>query len=267
MVLQLAGLLALGIALPPPASRTAVGTASSFTKLVPGLPEQMHTTLASRGISAPTPIQQAAIPRALTGESMLLHAETGSGKSLAFLLPALARLDGLDGAEHKVLVVAPTRELAVQLANEAAGLLPGDDAVQIVAIGCEPSPAALLGASVICCTAAEFMALGVAGGPFAGVVERVLADVKVLVLDELDSLLPIRNVYGARADQKKKAENKKYEEPPAQARRRRRRRRLQQQQQPAARAAAAAAPPTAPHRTPRPRHAHGHALRPRLLPL
>ena len=52
----------------------------------------------------------------------------------------------------------------MQLANEAASLCTREDAVQIVAIGCSPQPAALLGASVICCTAAEFMALGVRGG-------------------------------------------------------------------------------------------------------
>ena len=78
----------------------------------------------------------------------------------------------------------PRRELAVQLANEAAGLCTREDAVQIVAIGCAPQPAALLGASVICCTAAEFMALGVRGGstmsgsskdsPFQGVIEAVM---------------------------------------------------------------------------------------------
>ena len=156
--------LALGVTLPPPPIRSAAGTAASFAELIPALPDHMHAALATRGISAPTPIQQAAIPRALTGESMLLHAETGSGKSLAFLLPALVRLEASYEARHKVLVVAPTRELAVQLANEAASLCTREDAVQIVAIGCSPQPAALLGASVICCTAAEFMALGVRGG-------------------------------------------------------------------------------------------------------
>ena len=117
----------------------------------------------------------------------------------------------------------------MQLANEAASLCTREDAVQIVAIGCSPQPAALLGASVICCTAAEFMALGVRGGStmsgsskdsaFQGVIEAVLADVRVLVLDELDSLLPVYSVYAGnkqRAGEKKKAENKKYDEAAAQ---------------------------------------------------
>ena len=218
--------LALGVTLPPPPIRSVAGAATSFATLVPDLPDQMRAALTARGITAPTPIQQAAIPRALMGESMLLHAETGSGKSLAFLLPALVRLEASNEPRHKVLVVAPTRELAVQLANEAAGLVTREDAVQIVAIGCAPQPAALLGASVICCTAAEFMALGgdagrrVHGDAFTGVVEQVLADVRVLVLDELDLLLPVHSVYAgnkARAGEKKKAENKKYEEAAAQA--------------------------------------------------
>ena len=185
---------------------------SGFARLVPTLPAHVEAALAARGISEPTPIQRAAIPAALAGESMLLHAETGSGKSLAFLVPAILRVE----EPNKVLVVAPTRELAVQLANEAGGLLRREGAVQIVAVGCVPSPDALLDADVICCTAPELLALRAEEGNWVGAVEQVLNAVRVLVLDELDSLLPIQNMYGKRAAQQKKAENKKNLEPPAQ---------------------------------------------------
>ena len=183
-----------------------------FARLVPTLPAHVEAALAARGISEPTPIQRAAIPAALAGDSMLLHAETGSGKSLAFLVPAVLRIE----EPHKVLVVAPTRELAVQLANEAGGLLRRAGAVQIVAVGCTPSPDALLDADVICCTAPELLALRAEEGNWVGAVEHVLNAVRVLVLDELDSLLPIQNMYGKRAAQQKKAENKRSVEPPAQ---------------------------------------------------
>lgn len=183
-----------------------------FARLAPTMPANMEAALAARGISEPTPIQSAAIPTALTGESILLHAETGSGKSLAFLIPALLRVEEPD----KVLVVAPTRELAVQLANEAGGLLSREGAVQIVAVGCAPTPDALLDADVICCTAPELLALRAEEGNWVGAIEHVLNAVRVLVLDELDSLLPIQNMYGKRAAQQKKAENKKNVEAPAQ---------------------------------------------------
>ena len=61
----------------------------------------------------------------------------------------------------KVLVLAPTRELAVQLANEAAALMGVgvSDAVQIVAVGVKPSPLALFNARVVCGTPDEMLAL------------------------------------------------------------------------------------------------------------
>eukprot|EP00965_Chrysotila_dentata_P130177 4304180-Pleurochrysis_carterae.AAC.3 len=65
---------------------------TEFLQLVPHLTPQVQSVLQDRGISSPTPIQRAALPRVLNGESVVLHAETGSGKSLAFLLPAILRL-------------------------------------------------------------------------------------------------------------------------------------------------------------------------------
>ena len=64
---------------------------SAFADLLPSLPPAVAASLAARGIRTPTPIQAAALPRIAAGESVLLHAETGSGKSLAFLLPSLTR--------------------------------------------------------------------------------------------------------------------------------------------------------------------------------
>lgn len=100
----------------------ADGSSSSFADLIPSLPAVVTLALSARGVTTPTPIQEAALARAFAGESLLLHAETGSGKSLAFLLPTLARL-GLAGlvdvptelTQAKVLIITPTRELGVQL--------------------------------------------------------------------------------------------------------------------------------------------------------
>ena len=189
-----------------------------FAAHFPELPPAVADRLAARGIRGPTPIQRAALPLVHAGESLLLHAETGSGKSLAFLLPALTRM-GLAGlsavppelADRKVLVIAPTRELAVQLANEADLVLPAAGAVQIVAVGALPEPAALLSASVITCTAPELLALlrAEGGGDVAGVIDAVLSQVRVVVLDEVDMLLPVASSYGPRAAQRKKADARK----------------------------------------------------------
>ena len=130
-------------------------TAPAFADLLPSLPPAVAASLAARGISTPTPIQAAALPRIAAGESVLLHAETGSGKSLAFLLPSLTSLE----PGERVLVVSPTRELAVQLANEAMGLLERAGAVQIIAIGATPTIETLLDATLVACTAPEVVAL------------------------------------------------------------------------------------------------------------
>ncbi|KAL1503166.1 hypothetical protein AB1Y20_011225 [Prymnesium parvum] len=200
--------------------------ASFFSKL---LPAHIEATLASRGMLRPTPIQEASIERLLAGESLLLHAETGSGKSLAFLLPILLRLGVLASSPSapspseltadvtKVLVVAPTRELSVQLANEAASLVGLPDVVQIVAAGVTPSAPSLLSARVVCGTAEELLALLGQEGDQAGVMESVLQNVRALVLDELDTLLPVAATYGPRAKERKKKELKKSPPPAAEA--------------------------------------------------
>ena len=92
----------------------------------PPLPSQIPPTvaagLAKRGVSTQTPIQAASFDRALASESLILHAETGSGKSLAFMLPALCRMRELE-QPGKLLVLSPTKELCVQLADELTALL------------------------------------------------------------------------------------------------------------------------------------------------
>ncbi|MEI7447247.1 MAG: DEAD/DEAH box helicase, partial [Burkholderiales bacterium] len=94
--------------------------ASGFAAL--GLCPPALQTLARLGHDAPTPVQQAAIPVLLEGHDLLVSAQTGSGKTAAFLLPALERLalpsPGPRGAP-RVLVLAPTRELALQVEQAA----------------------------------------------------------------------------------------------------------------------------------------------------
>jgi len=81
-----------------------------------GLPETLLAALAGVGYESPSPIQAATIPALLSGRDVLGTAQTGTGKTAAFALPVLSRLDL---ARHKpqALVLAPTRELAIQVAE------------------------------------------------------------------------------------------------------------------------------------------------------
>jgi len=81
-----------------------------------GLPETLLAALREVGYESPSPIQAATIPPLLAGRDVLGQAQTGTGKTAAFALPALARLDAAPG-KPQVLVLAPTRELAIQVAE------------------------------------------------------------------------------------------------------------------------------------------------------
>ncbi len=80
------------------------------------LPEHLLQALESVGYETPSPIQAQSIPPLLAGRDLLGHAPTGTGKTAAFALPILARLN-LDIRAVQVLVLAPTRELAIQVAE------------------------------------------------------------------------------------------------------------------------------------------------------
>jgi len=80
------------------------------------LSEAVLSALVDVGYEAPTPIQAQTIPVLLSGVDMLGQAQTGTGKTAAFALPALSRID-LGRHEPQVLVLVPTRELALQVAE------------------------------------------------------------------------------------------------------------------------------------------------------
>jgi ATP-dependent RNA helicase DeaD len=88
--------------------------AGSFLEL--GLPEPLLRALADVGYETPSPIQAATIPALLTGRDMVGQAQTGTGKTAAFAIPILARLD-LKRYGPQALVLTPTRELAIQVAE------------------------------------------------------------------------------------------------------------------------------------------------------
>ncbi len=94
---------------------------ASFAEL--GLPAALVARLAERGIRQPLAIQAGTIADALAGRDVCGKAPTGSGKTLAFSLPVAARVSKSSPKRPRALVLAPTRELAAQIAEELAFLL------------------------------------------------------------------------------------------------------------------------------------------------
>lgn len=93
----------------------------SFQTLGVTLP--LIEALAKQGIKEPTPIQEETIPYVFKGEDVIAKAQTGTGKTLAFLLPILQRIH-TDLHQEQALIIAPTRELVKQIAEEAKKLAP-----------------------------------------------------------------------------------------------------------------------------------------------
>jgi len=84
----------------------------------------VNESLDRAGYVEPSPIQAAVIPIAMTGRDVIGQAQTGTGKTAAFLLPLMNRWRGGDPSKPQALVLAPTRELAMQVAEEAEKLAP-----------------------------------------------------------------------------------------------------------------------------------------------
>lgn len=82
---------------------------------------KIQQAIVDLGHTTPTPIQEQAIPKVLEGCDLQASAQTGTGKTAAFILPAINKLTvAVPGKGPRVLVLVPTRELAMQVANEAA---------------------------------------------------------------------------------------------------------------------------------------------------
>lgn len=91
----------------------------TFTDL--RVPAELVAALAKQQITEPTPIQSAALPVLLEGRDAYLHAETGTGKTLGYLLPIFCRLDRAQAATQAA-ILAPTHELAIQIHRQCCDL-------------------------------------------------------------------------------------------------------------------------------------------------
>lgn len=87
-----------------------------------GIRPDFTNALRDQGIIQPTPIQERTIPVLLTGKDVIAEAQTGTGKTVAFILPILEKVDPLR-KQIQALIVTPTRELALQITAEVKKLL------------------------------------------------------------------------------------------------------------------------------------------------
>ena len=103
------------------------------------LPAQIQHSLDRLGFIEPTPVQLEAIPVALMGQDVVASAQTGTGKTLGFVVPMLAKM--LNSDNEKALILLPTRELALQVLSVINDMLPKDSDIETVSlIGGDPLP-------------------------------------------------------------------------------------------------------------------------------
>ena len=98
-----------------------------------GFSDALLKTLEAKGYKEPSPIQKAAFPELMLGRDLVGQAQTGTGKTAAFALPLLERLEGRS-PDPRVLVLAPTRELAMQVADSFKAYAAGHPHLNVLAI-------------------------------------------------------------------------------------------------------------------------------------
>ncbi|HQR69373.1 MAG TPA: DEAD/DEAH box helicase [Burkholderiaceae bacterium] len=161
---------------------------SSFEAL--GLSEALVRAVTDLGYTAPTPIQQQAIPAVLAGGDLMAGAQTGTGKTAAFVLPILQRL-GAGPAPRgprapRVLILAPTRELAAQVEESVRDYgrhAHAKCAVVFGGVSINPQIAALkAGVDIVVATPGRLL-------DHVGQKTVDLSKIEVLVLDEADRML------------------------------------------------------------------------------
>ncbi|MEH7304631.1 DEAD/DEAH box helicase [Neobacillus drentensis] len=98
-----------------------------------GISEPIVEKLRGQGIAKPTPIQEQAIPFVMNGHDIIAQAQTGTGKTFAFILPILEKINREDG-HVQALIVTPTRELALQITEEIEKLISDINGVDVLAV-------------------------------------------------------------------------------------------------------------------------------------
>lgn len=150
------------------------------------LNKQLLTAVAEAGFTEPTPVQVQTIPLLLAGHDVLGIAQTGTGKTAAFGLPLLMKVKYAQGQHPRALILAPTRELAIQIETHLKKLAVHTD-LRILAIygGLGPKSqieAIAQGLDVLIATPGRLMEIYLKG-------DLVFKELKTLVLDEADKMM------------------------------------------------------------------------------
>jgi ATP-dependent RNA helicase RhlE len=154
--------------------------------------EKLLEGLYSMGYTKPTPIQAEAIPLIQTNRDLIACAQTGTGKTAAFLLPIINKIIGLSAKQRRLntLIISPTRELATQIDNQVEGLgyFTGISSISIYGGGDgnawnQQKKALEEGAEIIIATPGRLMAILQMGGTID------FSNLQHLILDEADRML------------------------------------------------------------------------------
>lgn len=152
-----------------------------------GLSDDLLRAVERMGFKAPTPIQSAFVPKALTGRDCIGQARTGTGKTAAFVIPILERIDHTS-RDLQALVLAPTRELSEQVAAEASRLAAEHQCDPACLVGGRP-----LGRQIDHLQRHPTIAIGTPGRVIDLINRRALdlSKLRIAVLDEADRMLDI----------------------------------------------------------------------------
>ncbi len=147
---------------------------------------QILNAIADAGYTEATPVQQKAIPPILNGQDVMGIAQTGTGKTAAYVLPIIMRLKYAQGDNPRALIVAPTRELAMQIEENIRAYAAYTD-LRVVTLYGGLGPKTQIeqvtgGVDIIVATPGRFMDIYLAG-------HLVTRQLEVLVLDEADKMM------------------------------------------------------------------------------
>jgi ATP-dependent RNA helicase RhlE len=150
------------------------------------LNKQLLAAISAQGFEKPTPIQQKCIPAALGGNHVLGIAQTGTGKTAAYLLPLLMKVKYAQGMEPKALIIAPTKELALQIDEHAKKLAVNTD-LRILCIYGGIGPKTQIeeinkGIDILVATPGRFLDIYLRG-------EIQTKQIKTLIIDEADKMM------------------------------------------------------------------------------
>ncbi len=155
-----------------------------------GFEGSLLQAIEAMGFEEATPIQQQVIPLILNGHDLLATAQTGSGKTAAFLLPLIQKIVDAAGSDHiKAMVVVPTRELAVQIEQHLTGFayFAGLSSIAVYGGGDagnfqREEQALSMGVDIVVCTPGRMIAHLITGKP-------KVSKLQYLILDEADRML------------------------------------------------------------------------------